>query len=73
MYYYGDHIFVLHIQEPKKIKMGTRRIYRGHGRKRCQKKITDTLVYVPLLKTIQVLLKDEGIYTEVWNKKQLYV
>ncbi|XP_065893395.1 uncharacterized protein [Dysidea avara] len=50
---------------PTKIKMGTRRIHRGHGRKRRLKEVTDTLVYVPLLKTLQMLLKDEGIYTEV--------
>jgi len=51
-----------------KVKMGTRRIYRGHGRKRRLKDITDTMVYVPLLKTLQILLQDEGIYTEVCMK-----
>jgi len=48
--------------------MGTRRIYRGRGRKRRLKEVTDTMVYVPLLKTLQILLQDEGIYTEVCMK-----
>ena len=52
-------------QEPKKIKLGAQRIFRGHGRKRRLVEVTDTLVYVPLLKTIEMLFKDEGIYTEV--------
>ena len=58
-------IIFLHIQEPKKIILGTKRIYHGHGRKRRLVKVTDTLVYVPLLQTIEILLKDEGIYTKV--------
>jgi len=53
------------LQEPKKIKLGTRRIFRGHGRRRRLTEITETLVYVPLLQTLQSLLKDEEIYTEV--------
>jgi len=52
-------------QEPKKIKLGTTRIHRGHGRKRRLVGVADTLVYVPLLKTIETMLMDEGIYTEV--------
>lgn len=45
--------------------MGTKRIFRGHGRRHRLVELTDILVYVPLLKTIETLLKDEGIYTEV--------
>lgn len=52
-------------QEPKKIKLGTTRIHRGHGRKRRLVGVADTLVYVPLLKTIETMLMDEGICTEV--------
>ena len=40
-------------------------IYRGHGRKRHHVQINDTMVYVSLLQTLQSMLKDEGIYTEV--------
>ena len=40
-------------------------IYRGRGRKRRHVQINDTMVYVPLLQTLQSMLKDEGIYTEV--------
>lgn len=65
MYTFPDYIY---IQEPTKIKMGTRRVYRGHGRKRRLRDITDTMVYVPLLKTLKILLQDEGIYTEVCMK-----
>ena len=63
--YIGTPLTYICMQEPKKIILGTRRIYRGHGRKRRLVKVTDTLVYVPLLQTIETLLKDEGIYTEV--------
>ena len=53
------------LQESKKIKLGTRRIFQGHGRHRRLTEITETLVYVPLLQTLQSLLKNEEIYTEV--------
>ena len=46
--------------------MGAKRIFRGHGKRRRLVEVTDTLVYVPLLKTTEMLLKDEGIYTEVF-------
>jgi len=49
----------------KKIKVGTRRVLHSRGRKRHLVQVTDTLVYVPLLKTLEMLLKDEGVYTEV--------
>jgi len=52
-------------QEPKKIKLGTRRIRRGYGRKRRLLEVGDTLVYISLLKTIEIMLMDEGICTEV--------
>ena len=37
-------------QEPKKIKFGTTRIHRGHGRKRRLVEVADTLVYVAVTK-----------------------
>lgn len=40
-------------------------MYRGRGRKHCHVQINDIMVYVPLLQTLQSMLKDEGIYTEV--------
>lgn len=57
---------IFHTQEPTKIKLGAKWMSRGHGRKRRLVQVTDTLVYVPLLKTIETLLKDEGIFTEVF-------
>lgn len=61
MIYYSVVVYI----GTKKIKLGVRRIHRGHGRKRRLIEIADTLVYVPLLESLQTLLKDEGIYTEV--------
>lgn len=40
-------------------------IYRGRSRKRRHVQINDIMVYIPLLQTLQSMLKDEGIYTEV--------
>jgi len=40
-------------------------MYRGHGRRRRLVEIVDTMVYIPLLKSIESLLKDEEIYAEV--------
>jgi len=47
------------------VKLGTRRIRRGFGRKRRFVEVKDVFAYISLLKTLQVLLKDEGIYSEV--------
>jgi len=53
------------MQEPVQIRLGTRCTRRGHGRKRRSTQVKESMIYVPLLKTLEVLLMDEGIYTEV--------
>lgn len=53
------------LQDPVKIVLGTRRVQKGHGRKRRLVEKEDTLVYVPILKTLQVILNDDGILAEV--------
>lgn len=57
---------IFNTQEQKN-KIGGKKVFRGHGKKHHLVEVTDTLVYVPLLKTIEMLLKDEGIYTEVFQ------
>ena len=44
-------------QQPIKFKLGTKRIYHGHGRKRHLVEVPDTLVYVPLLRPLRCYLK----------------
>ena len=48
-----------------KVVLGTRRVHQGHGRKRRLIEKQDVMVYVPILKTLEVLLNDEGILAEV--------
>jgi len=47
------------------VKLRSRRIRRGFGKKLRFVEVKDVFVYIPLLKTLQVLLKDEGIHSEV--------
>ena len=48
-----------------KIELGTRLTYRGHGRKRQLVQKRDDFVYVPLLKTLRAMLKNDDILQEV--------
>lgn len=48
-----------------KIKLGTKLILKGHGRKRRLVQKEEQLVYVPLLDTLQMLLKNDEILGEV--------
>lgn len=52
-------------QEPVAIKLGTRRKWKGHGRKRRYQEIDETMMYIPLQKTLQVLLEDKTVLKEV--------
>ena len=50
-----------------KVVLGTKRKYKGFGPKRG---IIECFVYVPVLKTLQTLLNNESVLSEV-NQKRL--
>ena len=52
-------------QEPKSITLGTRLVTIGSGRRRRSQMKKDVMVYVPILKTLKVLLQDKAIRDEV--------
>ena len=53
------------IQEPVAIKLGTDRKWKGHGKKRKYQEVDETMMYIPLQKTIQTMLEDKTILNEV--------
>ena len=52
-------------QEPVSIALGERRVWKGRGHKRRCVVKKDSLVYIPLLHTLQSLLSNKGILAEV--------
>ena len=48
------------------IILGERRVWKGKGHKRRCVNKEDQAMYVPILKTLQNLLRNEAIYAEVW-------
>ena len=59
------------IQEPVQVLLGERHVWKGRGiKRRCVVK-KDYAYYIPVLETLQVLLKNEAILAEVNNS--LYV
>jgi len=52
-------------QEPVSIPLGEQRVWKGRGlKRRCVVK-KDSLVYIPLLNTLQSLLRNKAILAEV--------
>ncbi len=58
-------IIPLLMQEPVKIVLGTERKPKGYGRKRRTIDVEETMVYVPILETLQRLLQNETVVSEV--------
>jgi hypothetical protein len=56
--------------ECKKVTLGSHVKWRGTGRKRTLKTVKDTFVYVPVLESLQNLLKIDGVFEEVCNSHQ---
>ena len=53
------------MQEPVEIPLGERRVWKGRGiKRRCIVK-RDCAYYIPVLETLQVLLRNEAIIAEV--------
>ena len=52
-------------QEPVAIKLGSRRKWTGHGKRRKYKEIDETMMYIPLHQTLKTMLEDKTILKEV--------
>lgn len=52
-------------QEPEKVVLGTTREYKGTGAKRRCVEKEEIMMYVPILKTLDVILQNETILAEV--------
>jgi len=53
------------IQEPVRVVLGERRICTGSGEQRKSTLKEETMMYVPILETLQVMLENKAIFTEV--------
>ena len=53
------------MQEPEKFVLGSAREYKGVGAKRRRVEKEETMMYVPILKTLDVNLQYEAILAEV--------
>lgn len=53
------------MQEPQQIVWGTHMKPKGRGKKERLEEVKDTMVYVPILQTLQVLLHNHVIRREV--------
>ena len=53
------------LQDPECVKLGERRAWKGVGMKRRCVSKDDQAMYVPVLKTLQSILKNEAICVEV--------
>lgn len=58
-------------KEPVRYVLGEKHTWKGTGRKRKCIKAQDTMMYVPLLDTIQILLKNKAIVTQVYYRYDL--
>jgi Ca2+-dependent lipid-binding protein len=61
------------MQECKKVTLGSHVKWRGTGRKRTLKTVKDTFVYVPVLESLQNLLKIDGVFEEVSKSNTIQV
>ena len=53
------------MQEPVTVKLGERHVWKGSG---CSRKLVtkvDTFIYIPILQTLQALLSNKAIMSEV--------
>ncbi len=51
----------LYFQEPHSVLLGTKKQWKGTGKKRGYTEVRDEMVYIPILETIQSLLKDPNV------------
>ena len=64
-YYVYEINYVHELQEPEKIVLGTIREYKGIGAKRRCIEKEEIMMYVPILKTLDLILQNETILAEV--------
>lgn len=57
--------YVCCVQDPECVLLGEKRVWKGKGNKRRYVVKKDHAMYVPVLKTLQTLMKNEAIYAEV--------
>ena len=53
------------MQDPVKIVLGTKRTAQGYGSKRRVVEKDEVFMYIPILQTLQVLLSNETVLSEV--------
>lgn len=53
------------VQDPVRVPLGETYVWKGKGSKRRCVVNKDHAMYVPVLKTLQTLMKNEAIYAEV--------
>ena len=58
-------VVIMFPQEPVSVKLGTVRKAKGSGAKRRIVDVEEGLVYIPILATLNVLLNNESIASEV--------
>lgn len=58
-------VVFFHFKQPLEICLGEVRKRRGTGRKSRIVTVQETMIYVPILKTLEVLLNNETVLTEV--------
>ena len=56
---------LIHLQEPVRVSLGKRHNCKGNGAKRRCVSKEDCFMFVPVLKTLQVLLNDKVVLSEV--------
>lgn len=53
------------VQEPVRVSLGTRRVWKGNGSKRRYVEKEDEMVYIPLLESLKSLLQNKQVLSEV--------
>ena len=64
MYKCAYEVYIILYWEPEKIVLGTTREHKGFGAKRRCVEKEETMMYVPILKSLNVILQDETILVE---------
>lgn len=60
------------MQEPVRVTLGERYVWKGSGAKRQYVSTSDEMMYIPLLDTLQSMLKSDDVIAEVNHKHSLY-
>lgn len=58
-------LLIMYTQEPLRITLGEKRVWKGSGQKRRCVVKEDTFMYVPILQTLAILLQNKDLRSQV--------